>query len=92
MIDLIGFIGAIFFGICAFPQVYQVWKTQDTKSISKLFLIWWALGEVATWTYICLLNYSTGIIQWPLHMNYFLNSIGLIYLLYKKFTQKKYYI
>lgn len=92
MITTIGFIGAFLFGICAFPQVYQVWKTQDTKSLSLSFLIIWALGEVFTWIYIVLQNIELEIIQWPLHMNYFLNSIGLTYLLYKKLSLKKLYI
>lgn len=89
MISAIGFLGALFFGICSFPQVYQVWKTQDTKAMSKSFLILWALGEIFCWVYIIAQNYTVGIIQWPLHMNYFLNGIGLAYLLYKKFREKE---
>lgn len=89
MIEFIGILGAIFFGICALPQVIQVWKTQDTSSISKMFLILWGLGEICMWCYIILQNTSVGIIQWPLHFNYFFNGMMLIYLLYKKFTEKR---
>lgn len=89
MIGFIGILGAIFFGICALPQVIQVWKTQDTSSLSKAFLILWALGEVCMWTYVIAQNASVGIIQWPLHANYFFNGLMLIYLLYKKLTEKK---
>lgn len=86
---LMGILGAFFFGICAFPQVIHVWRTQNTESLSKAFLVTWALGEGCMWTYVCLQNASSGIIQWPLHANYFLNALGLIYLLYKKLKEKQ---
>ena len=89
MIEAFGILGAIFFGICALPQVIQVWKTQDTTSLSKMFLILWGLGEVFMWCYVIMQNASVGIIQWPLHGNYFFNGLMLMYLLYKKFTEKK---
>lgn len=89
MISLLGILGAIFFGVCALPQVIQVWKTQDTYSISKMFLILWALGAIFMWAYVIAQNASIGVIQWPLHANYFFNSLMLIYLLYKKFMEKK---
>ena len=84
MTEVFGILGAIFFGVCAFPQVYQVWKTQETKAISLLFLILWALGEVFMWTYIILDNISTNNCQWPLHFNYLLNALSLGYLITKK--------
>ena len=87
MISLLGTLGAIFFGISALPQVIQVWKTQDTTSLSKMFLILWALGLVFMWCYIICQNAAVGVIQWPLHGNYFFNGLMLIYLLYKKFTE-----
>jgi uncharacterized protein with PQ loop repeat len=84
MTEIFGTLGAIFFAICAYPQVYQVWKTQDTKAISFLFLVFWVLGEIFMWTYVILQNYETKIVQWPLHANYFMNAFSLVYLLYKK--------
>jgi len=85
-----GAIGAIFFAICAFPQVYQVWKTQDTKSISLLFLIFWTIGEIFMWTYVGIDNYQNHTFQWPLHLNYLLNAISLGYLDYKKIKDVRY--
>ena len=82
MITAIGFLGALFFGICSFPQVYQVWKTQDTKSLSKMFLILWALGEGLSFIYIV----SQPIILWPIVINYVFNGLLLSYLVFKKFT------
>ena len=84
MINSIGFLGAIFFGICALPQVIQVWKTQDTKSISKMFLILWTLGEIFSFIYVIL----QPIILWPIIINYVFNGILLLYLDFKKFTEK----
>lgn len=89
MMNLIGVLGAVFFGICALPQVMQVWNTQDTKAISRAFLILWALGEAFMWAYIIMQNASMGIIQWPLHANYFFNGICVSYLLYKKLKEPK---
>lgn len=83
--NLFGTLGAIFFAICAYPQVYQVWTTRDTAALSGLFLVFWALGEVFTWTYVILDNKHVGRIQWPLHVNYLLNSISLMYLIWMKF-------
>jgi uncharacterized protein with PQ loop repeat len=84
MIEILGILGALFFGICAFPQVYKVWKTQDTESLSLMFLIFWSLGEIFMWSYVILENNSSNSWQWPLHINYLLNFISLGYLVTKK--------
>lgn len=83
--NLFGTLGAIFFAICAYPQVYQVWLTKDTSSLSGLFLVFWALGEVFMWSYVIMENKSTQRWQLPLHANYLLNSISLVYLIWMKF-------
>ena len=83
MITLIGSLGALFFAICALPQVIQVWKTQDTSSLSKMFLILWSLGEVFSFVYVI----CQPVILWPIVANYVFNGIMLAYLLYKKLTE-----
>ena len=88
-IEIYGTLGAIFFGICALPQAFKVWQTQSTKSLSLMFLILWALGEIFMWTYVIKDNSASGNIQWPLHANYIFNALILIYLLYKKIKNKK---
>lgn len=85
---LFGFLGAVFFSICAIPQAWQVWKTQDAKSLSLSFLILWILGEIFMWLYVILQNISVHVMQWPLHINYLINGILLVYLVYKKITLK----
>lgn len=89
MINLIGMIGAFFFAICAIPQVWHVWKTNDTKSLSMAFVLMWVLGEAITWIYIILDNYRLGVIQYPLHINYAFNGICVGYLFYKKLREPK---
>jgi len=89
LVEVLGYIGAFLFAVCAYPQAYKVWKTQDTKSISLLFLLTWLFGEIFTWVYIGIQNYQTGIILWPLHLNYFFNGISVVYLTYKKLTERK---
>lgn len=88
IISLFGFLGATFFSICAIPQAWQVWKTQDAKSLSLSFLILWILGEIFMWLYVILQNISVHVMQWPLHINYLINGILLVYLVYKKITLK----
>jgi len=33
--------------------------------------------------------FDPGIILWPLHLNYFFNGISVVYLTYKKLTERK---
>lgn len=82
---VIGLFGAIFFGISAYPQVYHVWSTGDTSSLSGLFLIFWGLGISFTWVYVVLENMRNHRWQFPLHLNYGFNLFSLLYLLWIKF-------
>lgn len=89
LLDLIGYIGAALFALCAYPQAYKVWKTNDTKSLSLSFILMWLFGEIFTWTYIAIQNYMTGVFLWPLHLNYFFNGVSVVYLTYKKLKEQK---
>lgn len=80
-----GTLGALFFAICAYPQVYHVWKTQDISSLAPLYLVFWFLGLIFMWVYIFIENRRVGRIQWPIHVNNVLNSFSVLYLLYMKF-------
>jgi uncharacterized protein with PQ loop repeat len=84
MMEVIGWVGAISFAICSYPQVYKTWRTKSSRDLSFLFLITWFVGEVCTWVYVAHGNYLTGNWQWPLHFNYFFNFLGLVYLLWAK--------
>lgn len=72
MIDIIGWLGSIFFSICALPQAIKSYKEKSSKGISKSFMILWFLGEVLTLIYILLTT-----VQIPLIVNYVFNLICL---------------
>jgi uncharacterized protein with PQ loop repeat len=84
--NILGIIGALLLSLCAIPQAIQVFKTQNTKSLSLLFLLLWTSGEIFMWIYVILQNITTYTFQWPLHINYLFNILILIYLLIKKIT------
>lgn len=51
MLEIIGWIGATLFALCAVPQSYHSWKTGRSDGLSLLFLGMWFLGEVLTLIY-----------------------------------------
>jgi len=80
----IGWIGAILFAICAVPQVIKTWKTKKADDLSGLFLLFWLFGELFTFTYIIVDDVILNITHFPLYVNYFFNTLLVIYLLYAK--------
>jgi uncharacterized protein with PQ loop repeat len=88
MLQIIGWVGAISFAICSFPQVYKTWRTKSLGDFSWWFLWLWFMGEVPTWIYLMMDNYRTSNWQWPLHFNYAMNALGLSYLLWAKWAYR----
>lgn len=86
--EVLGWIGASAFALCALPQAIKVYVDKDASGLSWLFLILWATGEVLTWTYVIIHNILNDLFQLPLHLNYFFNFIILIYLMYGKVVYK----
>lgn len=84
---VIGWIGAFLFAICAIPQVVKTWNTKKAGDLSMLFLVFWLLGELLTFAYIIIDDVLLGITHFPLYLNYFFNTILVLYLIYAK----KYY-
>ena len=84
---IIGWIGAVFFAICAVPQVIKTFRTKKAGDLSWLFLIFWLVGEILVFTYILIDDHIYKIAHWPLYFNYAFNIILVLYLLYAK----KYY-
>jgi uncharacterized protein with PQ loop repeat len=74
MIDIIGYIGAIAFGVCAAPQAWKCYRERCATGISGLFLTLWLIGE------ICMMIYTVAEIGWinPLMLNYVANLFFLI--------------
>jgi uncharacterized protein with PQ loop repeat len=75
MIDIIGWIGAIAFSVCAVPQAIEAFKNKKCY-INKTFLRLWLTGEVFT------LAYAIGIGAKPMIVNYIVNGICLIIITY----------
>jgi uncharacterized protein with PQ loop repeat len=87
--EIFGWIGAFFFAICSIPQALKIWKTHKADDLSMAFLIYWAIGEICMWTYVGIIDYVGNTIRYPLHANYFFNSILLVYLIYGKIRYGK---
>jgi uncharacterized protein with PQ loop repeat len=85
--QVIGWIGAILFAICAIPQVIKTWRTRKVEDLSWFFLLFWAGGELLTFTYVIIDDLALNITHYPLYLNYSFNTIMVIYLVYAK---KKY--
>jgi len=84
MHHILGWLGAILFAICAFPQVVKTYKTKRADDLSWLFLLFWGLGEIFTFIYIVIDDYIEHIQHWPLYLNYFFNILMVAYLVYAK--------
>lgn len=85
--EIIGWLGAFLFAICAIPQVIQTWKTKKAGDLSWLFLLFWLFGEILTFTYIIIDDLLQKITHFPLYINYLFNITLVLYLIYAK----KYY-
>lgn len=84
MYELIGWLGAFLFAICAVPQVIKTWKSKKADDLSWLFLFFWLAGEILMCVYIVIDDITLGITHYPLYMNYAFNIVMVIYLLYAK--------
>ena len=90
--EIIGWIGALFFCLCGIPQTIKTWRTHSVKDLSWLFLIGWCLGEIFTLIYVFLQNVFVGYFQLPLLLNYILNFIITTYLVWAKWQYDEYNI
>jgi len=82
--EAIGWIGNVVLSIGIIPQVWKTWRSHDVDSFSWYFLLMWAGGVLLTFIYIAHDNLAKGEYQWPLWLNYIVNILGTIYLVYAK--------
>lgn len=82
--ETLGWVGNIVLSIGVIPQVYKTWRSHDVSSFSWSFLLMWCSGVIMTFVYIAADNLAKGEFQWPLWLNYLVNIIGTIYLVYAK--------
>ena len=76
--EIIGWLGAFFFAICAVPQVIQTLREGHSNGLSWLFLIFWLLGEIFMTVYV----WPTG--DLPLLSNYLVNLVLTSIIFYYK--------
>lgn len=73
--EFIGWIGSICLAICALPLVIDsISRGYNELPWASLWL--WIVGE------ICVLYYVIAHKKWPLTINYGLNAIGILILMY----------
>lgn len=76
--------GAVFFAICALPQVIKAVKTKSTKDISYFYIYFSIFGNIFSAIYIFYTNYTNGFWQYPQYFNYGIALSLIIILLYLK--------
>lgn len=79
--EVIGWLGSIFFAICCIPQAFMSYRKRDASNISWLFLVMWILAEVCS-----IVAMIGGGLPWStaIMFNYILNSCCLVVILYVK--------
>ena len=77
-IKLIGWLGALCFAFCGFPQAYQSHIQGHADGVNPAFMLLWFLGEVFSMIYV----YYTHGFDKPLFTNYFLNLTFISIILY----------
>ncbi len=83
---MLGWTGNILLSIGVLPQVVFTWRTHDVSSFSWPFLLMWNIGVLLTFVYIVADNVRAGKFQYPLLLNYLVNILGTLYLVYAKFV------
>src|SRR5574344_312871 len=81
---LVGILGALFFAICALPQVIKAVRTKSTKDISFFYIYFSIFGNIFSAIYIFYTNYANGFWQYPQYFNYGIALSLIIILLYLK--------
>lgn len=76
MFEFFGWLSAIMFSACSFPQAYYCWQNKTAQGISGLFLFLWIGGELFG------LVYGLSLGSAPLVCNYLLNLLGTSIILY----------
>ena len=81
---MLGWIGSLLLSFCGIPQAIKSYRTKQADDLSWLFLGMWGVGEIFTLIYVIQSNIISGMFQYPLIMNYTLNTIIICYLVYVK--------
>lgn len=82
--ETIGWIGGMLLATCAFPQVIKVWRDGNADGMSHLNVWLWCFGEIFMLAYVLLQQFS-----FPLLLNYGLNLIFVLIIIYFKYFNKE---
>lgn len=84
-IETIGYISAILFAGCGFPQALLSWKAGHSRGISAAMLWMWFWGEILAIIYVI------GKIGFdkPLLLNYTVNIVFLVIILKFKYQERR---
>lgn len=84
MVEVIGWIGAVCFALCAVPQAWLSWRQGHSKGVSASFLAMWFIGEV------CMLGYSLiEIDSLQIIVNYIFNLACLLVIISYKVRPRR---
>lgn len=81
--EIIGWIGAVLFAACGFPQAVECWRKGHSNGLAWGFLGMWLGGEILTLVYIVPKQ------DWPLIFNYVVNLGFLAVMLRYKLWPRK---
>jgi uncharacterized protein with PQ loop repeat len=85
VIDIIGWIGAACFALCAIPQLITTLRLGHAEGVSGLFLALWFVGEVCMLYYVAVVSWD-----WILLANYIMNLACLVLIIrYKIYPRRK---
>lgn len=83
--EILGWLGAFFFSVCALPQAFKTFKDGHADGVSFLFLFLWFLGEFFMVLYTLLVLQADA----PLLVNYALNMMCLFVILKYKVSPRR---
>lgn len=82
--EIVGWIGGALLAICAFPQVIKVVRERNADGMSGTNLFLWCFGEIFMLAYILTQQFS-----FPLLLNYSLNLLFVLIIMYYKYIYEK---
>jgi uncharacterized protein with PQ loop repeat len=75
-IQTCGWIGSLAFAFSALPQALKSYREKHSDGVADGMMILWCIGEVT------MLVYGFGIMQWPIIVNCFFNTIYIGIIVY----------
>lgn len=88
MIEAIGWLAGLLFAFCGLPQSIQSYRQGHSNGISNLFMGMWLSGEILMQVYV----YMKHGMDYPLLVNYWINTLFCIIILKYKFFPRNYKI